>query len=102
MEDKRKDGSGGWRKCCWNCSKWSGVYCEKDWESLGAQPGFKMRTNGVDCCHDFKKREKETEHSQDWYCRGCVHFGLCNVILKDGEDCSDRIDDKLIESVPAR
>lgn len=30
--------------------------------------------------------------SQDDYCAGCVHADSCNVMLKDGEDCGDRLD----------
>jgi hypothetical protein len=28
---------------------------------------------------------------QEWYCKACVHFGACNVILEGGEECADRI-----------
>jgi len=35
-----------------------------------------------------------SRESQDYYCRGCVHAeeGSCNVMLKDGEECGDRIE----------
>ena len=29
--------------------------------------------------------------SQDEYCRGCILVPGCNVILKDGESCGDRV-----------
>jgi hypothetical protein len=34
----------------------------------------------------------ESKQSQDDYCRGCVHADSCNVMLKDGEECGDRMD----------
>ena len=34
----------------------------------------------------------ELDLSQADYCRGCAHFGGCNVILAAGETCSDRFE----------
>jgi hypothetical protein len=34
----------------------------------------------------------EDEPIDDDYCAACVHAGACDVMLKDGEDCGDRIE----------
>jgi hypothetical protein len=38
-----------------------------------------------------RMREIRARMPQEWYCKACVHFGACNVILHNGEECSDRI-----------
>ena len=49
---------------------------------------------------EIERRTRETEEfkrkvralmPQDWYCKACVHFGGCNVLLNDGEECGDRM-----------
>ena len=34
-----------------------------------------------------------SQQSQDDYCKDCANVCACNVILKDGETCGDRIED---------
>ena len=38
-------------------------------------------------------RERPTMKGQADYCKGCYYFevGECNVILKEGEKCEDRV-----------
>lgn len=36
--------------------------------------------------------ERVIKDSQDEYCRGCILKNVCNVILKDGEVCGDRVE----------
>jgi hypothetical protein len=36
-------------------------------------------------------RKVRAAKPQEWYCKGCVNFGACNVILNNGDECSDRI-----------
>ena len=34
---------------------------------------------------------RRVEESQDEYCRGCILRPGCNVVLKEGESCGDRV-----------
>lgn len=36
------------------------------------------------------KKERQANESQESYCAGCA-VDACNVVLKDGEDCDDRV-----------
>jgi len=51
-------------------------------------PGYEDHAPGETTPFDSSRE------SQDYYCRGCVHAeeGSCNVMLKDGEECGDRIE----------
>ena len=33
----------------------------------------------------------ESNQSQDDYCAGCIYHPLCNVMLRDGEICGDKV-----------
>ena len=33
---------------------------------------------------------------QDEYCRGCILRPGCNVVLKEGESCRDKVEDELL------
>jgi hypothetical protein len=35
--------------------------------------------------------KRKVEGSQEDYCRGCILNVACNVVLKDGESCGDRV-----------
>ena len=42
---------------------------------------------------------RESQESQDDYCRGCEC--LCNVMLKDGEECGDRYEITAVDQTPS-
>ncbi len=42
--------------------------------------------------------QREPKESQEDYCDGCVMKGGCNVFLKDGESCADRLVDKSLNA----
>ena len=35
-------------------------------------------------------RKVRVMKGQEWYCKECVNFGACNVILHNGEECLER------------